>query len=75
MLKLNNPTCNLLDVVAVIEPSEKIRQGAVGTIVEELDKKTFLVEFSDDDGQTIAMEPFSKNRLLKLIYDHPLVVA
>lgn len=70
-----NSSCNLLDVVAVVEPHEKVRQGAVGTIAEKLNQTTCLVEFSDDYGHMIALEPFAENRILKLQYDQPLVPA
>ena len=66
---------NSLDVVAVIEPCGKVQQGAVGTIVEKLNKKTYLVEFSDNHGCTIALEPFSESHILKLQYNLSLVTA
>ena len=44
----------LLEVVALLDdrPEHGLVRGQVGTIVEELDDATVLVEFSDDEGQT-----------------------
>ena len=40
----------ILDVVALLRdyPAHGLARGQVGTIVEKLDDKTSLVEFSDD---------------------------
>ena len=60
---------SLLDVVALLTPCGIVPTGAVGTIVEILAPEVFLVEFSDDNGRTLALESIPKNNLLKLHYD------
>ncbi|MBY5958091.1 DUF4926 domain-containing protein [Membranicola marinus] len=35
-------------------PEEKLARGQVGTIVEELDDRTFEVEFADKKGRTMT---------------------
>jgi hypothetical protein len=50
-------------------PCGKVPTGAVGTIVEFLAPEVFLVEFSDDNGRTLAIESVPKDNLLKLHYD------
>jgi len=42
--------------------------GQVGTIVEQLDDKTLLVEFSDDRGRAYAITPCPQADLLVLHY-------
>ena len=66
-----NNTIKLLDVVALSENlSERgLSRGQVGTVVEKLDKDTFLVEFSDDDGRTYAMLPLLTAQLIVLHYE------
>ncbi|MDC7786245.1 DUF4926 domain-containing protein [Rhodoplanes sp. TEM] len=49
-------------------PARGLVRGQVGTIVEHLDARTVLVEFSDDQGRAYALEPFSRNDLLTLHY-------
>ncbi|WP_257178800.1 MULTISPECIES: DUF4926 domain-containing protein [Bradyrhizobium] len=63
-------TPRALDVVALLEnlPEHRLARGNVGTIVEELDDKTVLVEFSDDDGQPYAIAPCLRAELLTLHY-------
>jgi hypothetical protein len=45
-----------------------LRAGQVGTIVERLDEKTSLVEFSDDQGRAYAVAPCRHEELLVLHY-------
>ena len=47
------------DVVALLAdiPSKHLVRGQVGTVVEALDEKTALVEFSDDNGEAYAIQP------------------
>jgi hypothetical protein len=61
---------SLLDVVALLTdlPAQRLARGQVGTIVEELDKQTFLVEFSDDQGRAYALAPCPRAELLLLHY-------
>lgn len=65
-----NDRPSLLDVVALLTdlPAQRLARGQVGTIVEELDDKTSLVEFSDDDGRAYAVEPCPRVELLVLHY-------
>jgi hypothetical protein len=59
-----------LDVVALLAniPAADLARGQVGTIVELLDDETVLVEFSDHDGRTYALEPCRYRDLLVLRY-------
>jgi len=70
MMKAKNETPSVLDVVALLTglPAQRLARGRVGTIVEELDDKTLLVEFSDDQGRTYAVAPCPRANLLVLHY-------
>jgi len=61
---------SLLDVVALLTklPAQRLARGQVGTVVEELDDKTSLVEFSDDQGLAYALAPCPRAELLVLYY-------
>ncbi|MEH2372734.1 DUF4926 domain-containing protein [Nostoc sp.] len=61
---------NLLDIVALKTPlsEHNLLAGQVGTIVEILAPEVYEVEFSDDDGQTYAMQSLPAHQLLKLHY-------
>jgi hypothetical protein len=61
---------SLLDVVALLTdlPAPRLARGQVGTIVEELDNKTLLVEFSNDQGRAYAVAPCPREELLVLHY-------
>ena len=61
---------SLLDVVALLTdlPAQRLARRQVGTIVEQLDDKTLLVEFSDDQGRTYAVAPCPREDLLVLHY-------
>ena len=61
---------SLLDVVALLNdlPAQRLARGQVGTIVERLDDKTLLVEFSDDQGSAYAVVPCPREDLLVLHY-------
>jgi hypothetical protein len=61
---------SLLDAVALLTdlPAQGLARGQVGTIVEELDNKTSLVEFSDDQGRAYAVVPCPRAELLVLHY-------
>jgi len=58
----------LLSVVALLEdaPSQNLRRGQVGTIVEHLAPEVYEVEFSDDDGRTYASLSLRADQLLQL---------
>jgi len=65
-----NQRPSLLDVVALLAdfPAQQLARGQVGTIVEQLDDKTLLVEFSDDQGRAYAITPCPQADLLVLHY-------
>ena len=65
----------LLDVVALLEdaPSEGLRRGEVGTVVEVFAEKpglvgAVLVEFSDRNGESYAFASLGSHQLVKLRY-------
>ena len=66
-----NESASLLDVVALLNdvPAERLARGQVGTVVEQLDDRTVLVEFSDDQGRAYAIAPCPQAELLVLHYD------
>jgi hypothetical protein len=61
---------SVLDVVALLAdlPAAGLARGQVGTVVESLDDKTALVEFSGDDGRAYAIVPCPCDVLLVLHY-------
>ena len=61
---------SLLDVVALLTdlPAQRLARGQVGTIVEQLDDATLLVEFSDEQGHAYAVAPCPRAELLTLHY-------
>ena len=61
---------SVLDVVALLAdlPAAGLARGQVGTIVEQLDDRTLLVEFSDDQGRAYAVAPCPRAELLVLHY-------
>lgn len=61
---------SVLDVVAVLAdlPAARLARGQVGTVIELLDGKTVLVEFSGDDGRAYAIVPCPRTDLLVLHY-------
>ena len=65
-----NERPSVLDVVALLTdlPAQRLARGQVGTIVELLDGKTLLVEFSDDQGRAYAVAPCPWADLLVLHY-------
>jgi hypothetical protein len=60
----------LLDPVALLTdlPVHRLGRGQVGTVVEQLDDDTSLVEFSDDQGRAFAIVPCPREALLVLHY-------
>ncbi len=65
----------LLDVVALLEdaPSEGLRRGEVGTVVEVFAEKpdlagALLVEFSDRKGESYAFASLRPDQIVKLRY-------
>ncbi|MEW6453559.1 DUF4926 domain-containing protein [Leptospira sp. severe_002] len=60
----------VLDVVALLADlsSQNLARGQVGTVVELLDEKSVLVEFTDDQGEGYAIVPCPRSELLVLHY-------
>ena len=61
----------LLSAVALIEdlPEHKLTRGQIGTVVEHLERDgehAFLVEFSDEQGQTCSMAAIRADQLIAL---------
>lgn len=58
------------NVVALLAgmPQSGLLRGQVGTVVEQLDNSTVLVEFSDARGQAYAIELCAVSQLLVLHY-------
>ena len=65
-----NERPSVLDVGALLAdlPAQRLARGQVGTVVEKLDDKTLLVEFSDDQGSAYAIAPCPRANLLILHY-------
>ena len=61
---------SLLTVVALLTdlPEQRLARGQVGTIVEQIDDGTSLVEFSDEQGRAYAIAPCPRSELLTLHY-------
>lgn len=70
MSAVEHEKAGILDVVALLgdHTNDKLARGQVGTVVEQLDDQTVLVEFSDDEGQAYAVAPFALTELLVLHY-------
>jgi Domain of unknown function (DUF4926) len=67
---MNNTIC-LLDVVALADdlPEWGLLRGQVGTVVEELASESFLVEFSNDLGETHAILSLRASQLIVLHFE------
>jgi hypothetical protein len=65
-----NGVPSLLDVVALLtdRPAHRLARGQVGTVVEQLGDKSWLVEFSDEHGCAYAFAPCRAVDLLVLHY-------
>jgi len=66
-----NQEIKLLDTVALLKaiPSENLKKGQVGAIVEIFGEDDFEVEFVDKQGRTVAMLPLKRTDLLVLQYE------
>jgi hypothetical protein len=69
--KINMNKPNLFDVVALTAdlPEENLARGAQGTIVECYDDGTYEVEFTDDDGETLALCAVAPEQIC-VVYRH-----
>ena len=58
------------DSVALLvdRPADVLARGQVGTVLEALDEKSALVEFSDDQGRAYAIIPCAYSDLTVLHY-------
>jgi hypothetical protein len=61
---------SVLDVVALLTDlaAEGLARGQAGAVVERLDDRTLLVEFSDDQGRAYAIARCPQTELLVLHY-------
>lgn len=61
----------LLDTVALLRdtPELGLAKGQVGTVVEELDETSVVVEFADADGNAYALPALKRADLLRLAYE------
>lgn len=70
MTKPKNDRPTMLSAVALLAslPKHGLARGQVGTVVEELDADTVLVEFSDDQGAAYAIIACPLTNLITLHY-------
>ena len=68
-------TLNELDVVVLTTdlPTEKLKKGSLGTIVEVFGNGKYLVEFADLQGVAYALPVLSAGELMK-VYQEPIDV-
>ena len=73
-MTMESSKLTLLDVVVLTAdiPTEKIRKGSLGTIVETFADGTYLVEFANLNGVTYAMPVLAGGQLLK-VYQEPVL--
>jgi hypothetical protein len=50
-----------------------LRRGQMGSILMSFDNQAFLVDFTDQQGNTFAMETVDYSKLLQLIQEPELV--
>jgi len=64
----NSKSPVLFDLVALLTdlPERQLTRGQVGTVIEQLDTNTLLVEFSDDQGSASAIASCTPSDLLVL---------
>lgn len=46
-----------------------LRRGQVGTVLMEFEGPAYLVDFSDNEGQTYAMETIAAQKLMPLLHE------
>lgn len=46
-----------------------LKRGQVGTVMMEVDRGVFLIDFADIDGNTYAMETITEDKLMVLNYE------
>jgi hypothetical protein len=52
-----------------------LRRGQMGTVLMSFDNQAFLIDFTDQQGDTFAMETIELAKLLRLITEPELVCA
>ena len=50
-----------------------LRRGQMGTVLMSFNQQAFLIDFTDQKGQTFAMETVDCSKLLRLINEPELV--
>jgi len=50
-----------------------LRRGQMGTVLMSFDHQAFLIDFTDQQGNTFAMETIESVKLLRLITEPELV--
>jgi hypothetical protein len=50
-------------------------RGQMGTVLMSFDDQAFLIDFTDQQGNTFAMETIEAAKLLRLITEPQLVLA
>lgn len=73
------------DLVALIEDTNAthkttkqpilLRRGQMGTALMSFDHKAYLIDFTDSQGNTFAMETIESINLLRLINEPELVLG
>jgi hypothetical protein len=66
------------DIQAVHKESQQpilLQSGQVGTVVMNLNNEAYLIDFSDAQGITYAMETVPPDQLMLLHYEPKLVAA
>jgi Domain of unknown function (DUF4926) len=66
------------DIQAIHKESQQpilLQFGQVGTVVMTFNNEAYLIDFSDAQGMTYAMETVPQDRLMLLHYEPKLVVA
>jgi Domain of unknown function (DUF4926) len=66
------------DIQAVHKESRQsilLQPGQVGTVVMNFNDEAYLIDFSDAQGMTYAMETIPQNQLMLLHYEPALIVA
>jgi Domain of unknown function (DUF4926) len=66
------------DIQAVHKESQQpilLQAGQVGTVVMNFNNKAYLIDFSDTQGMTYAMETIPSNQLMLLHYEPASVAA
>ena len=64
------------DVMATYKTTHQpilLRRGQMGTVLMSFDHQAFLIDFTDQQGNTFAMETIESVKLLRLITEPELV--